>query len=76
MSVGDDGGGVTVYNLDELVKLSINNIVAAVPKPAKAAAINEFKPHTDWVTQLVFVDGQVQRSLQLPLLMCNLIVRH
>ena len=60
MAVGDDGGGVTVYNLDELVKLSINNIVAAVPKPARAAAICEFKHHSDWVTQLVFVDGQVR----------------
>jgi len=54
IAVGDDGGGVAVYNLDELHKLSINNLVAAVPKPAKAAAICEFKPHSDWVTRLVY----------------------
>lgn len=58
MAVGDDGGGVVVYNLEELQKLSINNLVAAVPKAARAAAVCEFKPHTDWVTRLVYVDGQ------------------
>ncbi len=46
------------YNLDEIVKLSINNLVAAIPKPAKAAAVCEFKPHCDWITRLVYVDGQ------------------
>ena len=44
--------------MDELAKLSINNLVAAVPKHAKAAAVCEVKPHCDWVTQLVYVDGQ------------------
>jgi WD40 repeat protein len=58
LGVGDDGGGVAVYNLEELVKISINNLVAAVPKPAKAAAVCEFKPHSDWVNQLVYVEGQ------------------
>jgi hypothetical protein len=44
--------------MDELAKLSINNLVAAVPKHARAAAVCEVKPHCDWVTQLVYVDGQ------------------
>lgn len=56
--MGDDGGGVSVYDMDELVKLSINNLVAAVPKHAKVACVCEVKPHIDWVTQLVYVDGQ------------------
>ncbi len=46
---------MTVYDMDELVKLSINNLVAAVPKHAKVACVCEVKPHVDWVTQLVYV---------------------
>ena len=46
------------YDLEELVKLSINNLVAALPKHAKAAAVCEFKPHSDWVNRIVYVDGQ------------------